>query len=390
MDVEERVSLLKSIAVEVVRGEELKILLETNPTPVAYDGFEPSGFAHLPLGVYRPLLLRDLIRAGVKFKLLLADTFAWINNKLGGDIDKIREAARYFVEVWRVAGERFGVDYSAIEVVWHKDFFDDPEYWRKVMLIAKSHTLQRTARALTIAGRVAKESHPAAFFFYPSMQCADIFHLKADICQLGLDQRKVNILAREVAQRSYMGKPLYKWLDYEGHGVEGRPVLLHHRMLPSLEAPQGLPAGFDEDAVIDASITWKMSKSKPESSIFIHDPPELLREKIIKAFCPPKSKFTIKTREGREVTIENPVLVYVREIVFRALNRFEVVGRREETYFSFEDLVKDYDEGRIHPLDLKESLSLHLNEILKPIREHFESGPGRQLYERIKEFEITR
>lgn len=34
------------------------------------------------------------------------------------------------------------------------------------------------------------------------MQCSDIFYLHADICQLGMDQRKVNMLARE-----YMDKP---------------------------------------------------------------------------------------------------------------------------------------------------------------------------------------
>ncbi|RYY86754.1 hypothetical protein EON63_05275 [archaeon] len=33
----------------------------------------------------------------------------------------------------------------------------------------------------------------AAQIFYPCMQCADVFFLKADICQLGMDQRKVCI-----------------------------------------------------------------------------------------------------------------------------------------------------------------------------------------------------
>lgn len=32
------------------------------------------------------------------------------------------------------------------------------------------------------------------------MQCTDIFFLKADICQLGIDQRKVNMLAREYCE----------------------------------------------------------------------------------------------------------------------------------------------------------------------------------------------
>ena len=30
---------------------------------------------------------------------------------------------------------------------------------------------------------------------YPCMQCTDIFFLDVDVCQLGIDQRKVNMLA---------------------------------------------------------------------------------------------------------------------------------------------------------------------------------------------------
>ncbi|MCC6004878.1 MAG: tyrosine--tRNA ligase [Thermofilum sp.] len=400
MDLEERLALLKNIAGdkgEIVTEKELKILLETKSEPVAYDGFEPSGFAHLPLGVYRPLLLRDIVKAGVRFKLLLADTFAWINNKLGGDIEKIREAARYFVEVWRVSGENLGLDFSKVEVVWHKDFFDDPEYWRKVLLIAKSHTLKRTARALTIAGRVAREEQPTAFYFYPSMQCADIFHIKADICQLGLDQRKVNVLAREIATTEFAGRPLYMWLGYEGCGVNGKPVLLHHRMLPSLGSPVEVTGGFDEEALVDVAISSKMSKSKPETSIYVHDPPEVIERKVRRAFCPPQSKIklTVRRKVGgqektEEVVVENPVLVYVKEIVFRAYGRFELMGKREETYYDYSELERDYDAGKIDPLDLKISLARALDSLIAPVRRHFEEGPGRKLYELVRTFEVTR
>jgi len=47
-------------------------------------------------------------------------------------------------------------------------------------------------------GRKDTEEMSAAQIFYPCMQCADVFFLKADICQLGMDQRKVNMLARYV------------------------------------------------------------------------------------------------------------------------------------------------------------------------------------------------
>jgi tyrosyl-tRNA synthetase len=54
------------------------------------------------------------------------------------------------------------------------------------------------------------------------MQCTDIFFLKADICQLGMDQRKVNTLAREYCS---IDKTLKK------------PIILSHHMLPGFKDP---------------------------------------------------------------------------------------------------------------------------------------------------------
>jgi len=379
MDVETKVELVRGVGEEIITIDDLRTLFEINEHPTAYDGFEPSGLAHLPLGVYRPLLIKRLLEAGVKFKLLLADTFAWINNKLGGDIEKIRKAGEYFVEVWRAAG----VDMSKVEVLWHKDFFDDPDYWRKVLLIAKSHTLTRTRRALTIAGRLGYEEQPAAFFFYPSMQTADVFHMKVDICQLGLDQRKVNILAREIAHKKINGEPLYKLLGYEGHGVNGKPVLVHHHMLPGLRPPLKEVKGYDENPAYNRAIAWKMSKSKPETCIFVHDSKEKIRRKIEKAYCPAK------------VVENNPVLDYVKEIIFRAFREFTVERPAKYggpvTYYSYEEVERDFREGKLHPLDLKLATAEYLDKLIAPIREHFEKNKrARELYELVKSFEVTR
>ena len=43
-------------------------------------------------------------------------------------------------------------------------------------------------------GRADSEDLTAAQIFYPCMQCTDMFFLKADICQLGMEQRKGHIL----------------------------------------------------------------------------------------------------------------------------------------------------------------------------------------------------
>ena len=47
-------------------------------------------------------------------------------------------------------------------------------------------------------GKKEEDNLKASQLFYPCMQCTDVFFLDLDICQLGIDQRKVNTLATEM------------------------------------------------------------------------------------------------------------------------------------------------------------------------------------------------
>ena len=62
-----------------------------------------------------------------KFNILVADWFAWMNNKLEGDQDKIRITGEYFIEVWKACG----LDTNKINIIWSKEFMADDEYWKK-------------------------------------------------------------------------------------------------------------------------------------------------------------------------------------------------------------------------------------------------------------------
>ncbi len=362
MDTEERLELVKSVAEEIVTLEELRTLLETKENPVAYDGFEPSGLAHIAFGVFRPILLEPLIKAGIRFKLYLADWFAWINRKLGGDLEKIRICGEYFIEVWKAAG----VDFSRVETVWASELVDSSEYWRNVIQVAKLTTVSRAERALTIMGRRKGELKDVAQYFYPMMQVADIFMLGADICQLGLDQRRANMLAREV------GPKLGYW----------KPVVVSHHMLMGLQGVRE-PEGFDEDKHIDVQISSKMSKSKPESSIFVHDSRETIFRKVLSAYCPER------------VAENNPVLDWTRHIVFRKFKSFRV--ERPSKYggpmefHTYEELESAYVKGVLHPLDLKNAVADVIDKMVEPIRRHFEEdGRARGLYEELEKAEISR
>ena len=362
MDVETRLDHIRRVGEEIITEKELRTLLESNEHPTAYDGFEPSGLAHLPFGVLRPILIDDMLKAGVRMKLWIADWFGWVNNKMGGDLEKIQEVGRYFVEVWRAAG----VDMSKVEVLWTSDAAKNVEYWKKVVTVAQNSTLARTQRALTIMGRTTKDAVQTAQLFYPMMQVADIFWLDVDICQLGLDQRRANILAREVADRM-------KWK---------KPVAVHHHMLIGLQGKKEAE-GFDEDGNVDAEIASKMSKSKPETSIFVHDSADVILKKVNSAYSPPK------------VLQGNALIEYSRYIIFRkqkslAVARPEKYGGNVE-FHSPEELEEAYRNGDLHPADLKASVALALDRTISPIRSHFEKDPAaRRLYEAVKAAEVTR
>lgn len=356
MNVSERFNLIKEVGEEIITEEDLKKLLEEKKRPVAYDGFEPSGKLHIAQGLLRVININKMIKAGCRFKIWVADWFAWMNNKYNGDMEKIKVAGDYFIEVWKASG----LDMENVEVLWAKEAMKDENYWKTVVNIARNSTLSRVERCTQIMGREASESMPAAFIFYPCMQCADIFYLKVDIAQLGMDQRKVNMLAREV------GPKLGFW----------KPVAVHHHMLMGLQQP---PAGEDS---IERKIAMKMSKSKPETAVFMADSEDDVKRKIGNAYCAAKQ------------AADNPVLEYAKYIIFERFREMEV--KRPEkfggnlAFSNYNELEKAFAEGRLHPMDLKNSVALHINELLNPVRKHFTKGKAARLLEQVKSFEVAR
>ena len=356
MDTERRVELIKEIAEEILTEQELIELFETNDHPVAYDGFEPSGLAPIHFGLLRASNLKNLLKAGIRFKLYLADYFAFINNKLGGDIEKIRLAGKYFIEVWKACG----IDTKKVKVIWASEIMDSIDYWDKVLKIAKEISVSRSFRATTIMGRLKGEGLSTAQLMYPSMQVADIFHLNIDICQLGMDQRRAHVLAREVAKKLGMKKP----------------IAVHHHILLGL---QGIKKGKTPE---ETMILSKMSKSVPKTCIYMHETKESLWGKIKSAFCPPEKV------EG------NPILEYSKYIIFREIKPPFVVerkGKEAREFWSYEELETEYRKGLIHPLDLKNAVFRELEKLIKPVREYFEKNRrARELYETVKSFHVTR
>ncbi|MFH0929155.1 MAG: tyrosine--tRNA ligase [Candidatus Aenigmatarchaeota archaeon] len=358
MDVEKRLELIKSVGEEIITEEELRQLLQTNKHPIVYDGFEPSGQMHIAQGIMRAINTNKLLDAGCKFKFWVADWFAWMNNKMGGDMEKIRTAGEYFIEVWKACG----MDTDKVEFIWSKEVMGKEDYWKRVVSIGREVTLSRVLRTVQIMGRSEKDNLSAAQILYPCMQTSDIFELDVDITNLGMDQRKVNMLAREIAPKLGLKKP----------------VVLNYHMLMGLSAP-----AFDIKDSIERKIAMKMSKSIPSSAIFMTDTNDEITKKIRAAYCPDKQ------------VDENPILEYCKYIIFERFDKIKIERPAkfggDVTYTSYEELSKDYASGKLFPLDLKNAVAIYIDKLIEPVRDHFEKNKkARELHEVMKKAKITR
>jgi tyrosyl-tRNA synthetase len=346
LSIDERVDLIKEVAEELINEKELREMLiakeKSGEDIWAYDGFEPSGRIHIAQGLLRAINVNKLIKAGIKFKFLVADWHAAANNKFSGNIRTIKKVGKYFVEVWKACG----MDLSNVEFIWASDLVKKPKYWETVLKISIKTTLNRTMRCTQIMGRKSTDNLLTSQILYPMMQCADIFYMDIDVCQLGMDQRKVNMLSREVAK----------------HFKRPKPVAVHHHMVAGLTQP---PPDSELNA-IDKAIERKMSKSNPNSAIFMLDSKEQIEKKIKKAWCP------------SGIIYGNPILEYTKYIIFEKVNEF-VIKRPEKyggnlTYTQYEDLEEDYAAGKLSPMDLKPNVARQLNSFLIPIREYFQKN----------------
>lgn len=348
MDVTEKVSLVtRDPTEEVVTQEELVNLFNTNSHPKHYLGLEISGFLHLGSLIVTGFKINDFIKAGVKCTVFLADWHTYINNKLGGDWDKIRMVSKYYADAFKLFCPR-------AEIIEGSSLYESrKEYWMDLIRFSKNMSLDRTMRSLTIMGRSAeKDKIELGQLFYPPMQAVDIHSMDLDIVHAGMDQRKIHMLVREIF-------PKMKWKV---------PVAVHHHILAGLGEPE---VSIDSDSQV---ISSKMSKSKSASGIFIHDSDEEIKSKFKKAWCP----------EG--VVEKNPMLEIFRYVVFHQLN--EITIERPEkfggnvSYTNYQQLEKDFAEKKLHPSDLKTSAGKYVSDIIRPIREKLVLS--RELCESIK------
>ncbi|KAJ2817595.1 Tyrosine--tRNA ligase cytoplasmic [Coemansia furcata] len=329
---EAKLELITRNLQEVLGEEELKAILSERDLKL-YWGTAPTGKPHV--GYFVPMVkLADFLKAGCHVKIMMADIHAFLDNEKA-PFELVTMRTKYYEQVIRAMLSSIGVPLDKLEFVVGSSYELTPEYSMDNYRLASKVSEHDAKKA---GSQVVKQvAQPLlSGLLYPGMQALDEEYLKVDAQFGGVDQRKIFTFAE-------------KYLPALGYK---KRIHFMNPMLPGLQGD-------------------KMSSSDPNSKIDLLDSSNSVAKKVSKAFC-----------EANKVE-GNGVLSFVKYVLFPAsgqrLGSPEFVIQRPEkfggntVYNDYETLERDFVEGIVHPGDLKSSVATALNQLLEPIRQHFES-----------------
>jgi tyrosyl-tRNA synthetase len=209
------------------------------------------------------------------------------------------------------------------------DFQLNYDYMLDILKLSSLSTVTRARRA---ASEVCRLKEPkVSEMIYPLMQALDEQYLDADIQLGGMDQRHIMAYAREFLPK----------IEYKAR------VEIIMPLITSLKGPG-----------------TKMSSSLPETHIKVYDSIESIKSKVNNAYCP------------GGIIQDNPIMQICKMILF-SLNKTVKVERVSKfggdiIFNSFPSLEKEFVAKKLHPLDLKNTVSSELIKTFTKARKYFE------------------
>lgn len=323
LSVKERFDLVRRNTVEIISEDELIKLLQSKKKPVVYWGTATTGKPHIGY-FFSALKIADLLKAGFKVKILLADLHAALDNTPWSILEK---RYNYYVKIIPAMINAIGVKPKDLEIVKGSDFQLKPEYMYDVLQMSSMISVHDANKAASEVVKLGSNPRLSGLI-YPIMQALDEHYLGADAQLGGTDQRKIMILARENLER----------LGYEPR------IEIMHPLIPGL-------------------VGEKMSSSIPKSKIDLLDSPESVKEKINSAECIVGD-------------INNGIMAFLKYVIMVIKGDKEqkfTIKRPDKyggdvSYSDYEEIERDFKAKKIHPLDLKNSLAEEICSILKEIQ----------------------
>ena len=329
LNIEQKIELIKRNTEEIITEDELKKVLKEKEKPVIYWGTAPTGRPHV--GYFLPALkMADLLKAGFKVKVLLADIHAALDNT---PWDILEKRYTYYKKIIPLLISAMGANINDLEFVRGSDFQYNREYIYDLFKLTTFTSVRDARRAASeVVKNIEGDNASLSGFVYPLMQSLDEVYLNADAQLGGTDQRKIMMLARENLSK----------LDYKPR------IEIMHILIPGL-------------------IGKKMSASEEKSKIDLLDDTATVKDKLKGA----------KMIEGDLDNGVMPFLKYVLMVLKGDKGKKFIVERPEKyggniEYENYEQIEKDFIDKKLHPLDLKNAVAKEISGFLEPIQKHRE------------------
>jgi len=323
-NVKERVELITRNLQEVIPCEEdLKKLLSEKEEISIYWGTMPTG--SISIAYFFPMLkIADFLNAGCKVKILIADLHAALDSVAWEELEKRFD---YYKEAILTMLKTIGVDAKKLEFIKGSEMQLKPEYMYDMLQLS---TLTSIRDAKKAASEVVKqiENPKLSGLVYPLMQVLDEEYLNVDIQFGGMDQRKIMVYAREVLPKI---------------GYKSRIELIN--------------------PLIRGLVGEKMSSSIENTKIDLMEDEKVVCKKINKADCV----------SGNPDNGIMALLEYLTFVIKKDKNEKFIIERPEKyggnlEYSNYEEVKKDFIDGKLHPLDLKNGVSSEINKLLSNFR----------------------
>ena len=324
MEIDEKLKLIKRNVAEIIGEEDLKSLLEKKKNPSIYWGTAPTGKPHI--GYALPAFkIADLLNAGFKVKILLADLHAALDNT---PWDVLEYRYLYYSKIIPLLVSSLGADVSRLEFVKGSSFQLEKDYVKDLFKISSFSSVRDCHKAASEVVKLGK-SPKLSGYIYPLMQALDEVYLKVDAQLGGTDQRKIMVLARDKLPQ----------LGYE------KRIEILNPLIPGL-------------------IGEKMSASDESSKVDLLDEPKIVEKKL-------------KSADFNEGDSNNGVMAFLKYVIFELkkdsgekllIERPEKFGGNLE-FSSYSELEKMVVERKIHPLDVKMVCAKEISKLLAPIIE---------------------
>ena len=286
-------------------------------------GIRPTGPLHL--GHYAGAL-DNWIRLQHEYDcyFLIAD---YQVSDFAGDLPRVRNAVWEVALDWLAVGLDPGVANFVLEsaIPEHAELMTWLAWFMPIAVLERNPTLKAEMEAIENPGNAItkRKSVPVAFYIYPIMQVANILMFRTHLVPVGEDQLPHIELTRETARR---------------FNREFRPIFPEPKALLG-RAPR----------LVGIDGTAKMSKSRG-NTIDLRDSAEVVAKKVRRMYAGPPRRAS----EPGTVS-ENPVFSY--------LDAFD----RDAAHVM--DLKQRYERTGVSNKELKDRLTVVLNELLEPMRE---------------------